>query len=138
MRYVLFLAAVACGTASTPSTPSSPAPGAAKQAPAGPRSDTDIAGLEKALADGAQLIDVRTEGEFAAGHVPGAVNVPLGFTLADPAIQALDDGAPVYVICQSGGRSARAADQLSAGGFAAVNITGGTGAWRSSGREIAK
>jgi rhodanese-related sulfurtransferase len=136
MRYVLFLVAVACGTATTPSAP--PAAATEAGAKAGQRSDTDVAGLEKALAEGAQLIDVRTEGEFATGHVPGAVNVPLGFGLDDPRIQSLDAEAPVYVICQSGGRSARAADQLVSGGFSAVNVKGGTGAWQASSREIAK
>ena len=137
MRYVLFLFAVACGAGGEPAR-SNPPPSAAAPAEAGTRSDTDIAGLRQALSEGAQLIDVRTPQEYAAGHVPGAVLVPLGFTLSDPAIQALDKDKPVYVICQSGGRSSRAADQLAAGGFHAINVKGGTGAWKASGHEIAR
>jgi rhodanese-related sulfurtransferase len=137
MRYVLFLLAVACGGGAEPAH-APRAPGVADAAEAGTRSDIDVTELEKVLASGAQLIDVRTPEEYAAGHVPGAVLVPLGFALDDPAIQALDKETPVYVICQSGGRSARASDQLAAGGFDAVNITGGTGAWKASGREIAQ
>ena len=133
MRYVLLLLAVACGAGTDAKGPASTAP-SAEGAQAGKRADTDIEGLEQAMAKGAQVIDVRTEGEFASGHVPGAVNVPLGFATSDPAIAALDTSAPVYVICQSGGRSARAADQLAAAGFTAVNVKGGTGAWKSSGR----
>jgi len=136
MRYVLFLVAVACGAgADTPAATDAPA---GEVVQAGKRSDIDIAGLEQAMEKGAQVIDVRTEGEFAAGHVPGAVNLPLGFPDAHPVIQGLDPEAPVYLICQSGGRSARAADQLSAAGFTAVNVKGGTGAWQSSGRAIEK
>ena len=73
-----------------------------------------------------QLIDVREPDEFAAGHAVGAINIPLGSVesaiLPDPA-------APVYVICQAGGRSARAAQALSRAGIAAVNVDGGTSAW---------
>ncbi|CAN5212779.1 hypothetical protein BH11ACT2_BH11ACT2_01740 [soil metagenome] len=73
-----------------------------------------------------QLIDVREPDEFEAGHAFGAINMPLGSVepagLPDPA-------APVYLICQAGGRSARAAQALSRVGVAAVNVEGGTSAW---------
>ncbi len=73
-----------------------------------------------------QLIDVRERDEFATVHAVGAINLPLSTvesaSLPDPA-------APVYVICQAGGRSARAAQALSAQGVDAVNVEGGTSAW---------
>lgn len=79
------------------------------------------------------LIDVREPDEFASGHVPGAQNVPLGQLESRLSEIPADDD--VYVICQSGGRSARAADFLATQGINAVNIEGGTSAWIGSGRE---
>jgi rhodanese-related sulfurtransferase len=76
------------------------------------------------------LIDVREPDEFAAAHAVGAVNVPL--RSVESAALA-DDGATVYVICQSGGRSARAVQALTARGIDAVNVAGGTSAWLQAG-----
>lgn len=81
----------------------------------------------------AAVLDVRSAEEFAAGHVPGAVNVPLEQVTADPGRYA---GQELYVICQSGGRSLKAAKALSAAGATAVSVSGGTGAWISSGRRV--
>lgn len=73
---------------------------------------------------GAVLIDVRTPGEFAEGHVPGAVNVPLGMiSEAEDVIPAVD--THVYVYCQSGGRSSMAASQLKKMGYTNVKNIGG-------------
>lgn len=60
----------------------------------------------------ALLVDVRTPQEFAAGHLAGAVNVPVeseGFAVA---VAELAAGAPVAVYCRSGNRSAQAAALL--------------------------
>ncbi|MGF2948948.1 rhodanese-like domain-containing protein [Microbacterium alcoholitolerans] len=81
------------------------------------------------------LIDVRERDEFAAGHVPGAVNVPLselGDRLGELPGEAFD------VICQAGGRSARAVQALEARGYDATNVDGGTGEWIASGRAVDK
>jgi rhodanese-related sulfurtransferase len=77
------------------------------------------------------VIDVREPDEYAGGHAPGAVNIPLG-QLEDrlSEIPATED---VYVICQSGRRSALATDALVARGFSATNIDGGTSAWIQAG-----
>ena len=79
------------------------------------------------------LIDVRERDEFAAGHVPGAVNLPMS-TLGDH----LDELPEVAfdVICQIGGRSARVVQALEARGFDATNVDGGTGEWAASGYPI--
>ncbi|QWT23964.1 rhodanese-like domain-containing protein [Subtercola sp. PAMC28395] len=77
---------------------------------------------------GATLIDVREPDEYAAVRVPGAINIPLG-TLADA---QLPEGE-VYVICQLGGRSAKATEYLSGAGVTATNIAGGTAAWVQAG-----
>jgi rhodanese-related sulfurtransferase len=75
------------------------------------------------------LIDVREPSEFAAGHVPGAVNLPLG-GLPGSAGQ-IERDARIIVICQSGHRSVRAAKRLLKAGFTDVrNVVGGTSAWQ--------
>ena len=81
----------------------------------------------------AAVLDVRSAEEFAAGHVPGAVNVPLEQVRADPGRYA---GQELYVICQSGGRSLKAATALNTAGATAVSVSGGTGGWMSSGRRV--
>jgi rhodanese-related sulfurtransferase len=78
----------------------------------------------------ATLIDVRELSEFAAGHVPGAINLPLG-GLPKSVVTRLDPDAEILVICQSGNRSARATKRLMKAGFTNVrNVWGGTSAWR--------
>jgi rhodanese-related sulfurtransferase len=57
------------------------------------------------VAGGARLIDVRTEAEFASGHVRGATNVPLD-RLGRLAAQLASEGKPLVVYCASGVRSA--------------------------------
>ena len=79
------------------------------------------------------LIDVREADEFAAGHVPGAVNLPMS-TIGDH-LDELPEGA-FDVICQIGGRSARVVQALEARGFDATNVEGGTGDWAAAGYPI--
>lgn len=79
------------------------------------------------LADGHVYVDVRTEPEFEAGHVPGALNVPLlnpgpGGMVANPEFlsvmqQAFGTGEKLVVGCKAGGRSKKAVDQLAQAGF---------------------
>ncbi|MDP3950003.1 rhodanese-like domain-containing protein [Microbacterium sp.] len=79
------------------------------------------------------LIDVRERDEFAAGHVPGAVNIPmseLGNRLEELPSEAFD------VICQVGGRSARVVQALEAQGHDATNVDGGTGEWIAAGHPV--
>ena len=79
------------------------------------------------------LIDVREAVEFAGGHVPGAVNLPLS-TLGNR-LDELPDGA-FDVICQAGVRSARAVEALEARGYDATNVDGGTGEWIAAGYPV--
>lgn len=81
----------------------------------------------------AVLLDVREDEEFAAGHAPGALHVPLGQL---PARVAELPDAPVHVLCRTGGRAAEAAQWLVDRGRAATVVEGGTRAWVESGRPL--
>lgn len=80
-----------------------------------------------------QLIDVRESAELASdGGVGGAVLAPLSNDVA--AAGLLNAQKPVFVMCRSGARSAKAAVLLEARGFADVRIVaGGMEAWKSAG-----
>lgn len=79
-----------------------------------------------------QFIDVRTPEEYAGGHAARAVNIPLD-TLTS-SLDKLEKNEPVYLICQTGNRSKKAAVMLKDAGFNNVlNITGGTVAWQAAG-----
>lgn len=83
------------------------------------------------------LLDVREDYEWAAGHAPGAKHIPLGELPTRVAELAdLPDGQPLYVICHTGVRSARAAAWLNATGWDAVNVAGGMDAWAYEGRPM--
>ena len=79
------------------------------------------------------LIDVREVDEFAAGHVPGAVNIPM--SVIGDRLQELPDGA-FDVICKAGGRSGRVVEALSARGYDATNVDGGTDEWIGAGYPV--
>jgi rhodanese-related sulfurtransferase len=92
---------------------------------------------EVAIADvppDAVLLDVREDDEWAAGRAPTAVHVPM--TQLAERLDDIPDGDPVYVICRSGGRSARATAYLNAQGWDTVNVIGGMGAWAKAGRPL--
>ncbi len=84
----------------------------------------DMAGYLAAVKDpkGAMLLDIREPAEFAAGHVPGAVNIPRGLlefqiykALGYP--NKVDTEKTIYVQCQTGGRATLATDDLKKIGF---------------------
>jgi rhodanese-related sulfurtransferase len=113
---------------------------------------------EKLMADGVPFVDVRTPEEFADGHVPGAINVPVslaqGTGMAPNAdfvkvmSAVFDKAAPLIVSCKAGGRSARATALLVQAGFQHVSdmSVGFEGSrdpfgralpgWRQEGRDI--
>jgi hydroxyacylglutathione hydrolase len=85
----------------------------------------------------ATVIDVREPEEFASGHVPGAINLPQ----ADLAtrLDELPRDRPVFVICQGGFRSLRAAQFLKQRGLSDVaSVKGGTEGWRAAGGEMTR
>ena len=82
-----------------------------------------------------QFIDVRTAQEFASGHAPRARNIPLD--RLENSLVTLRKDEPVYVICETGRRSAQASEILEKNGFSKiVNITGGTAQWKADGLPI--
>ena len=72
------------------------------------------------LAAGAMVIDVRSPGEFRSGHVPGAINIPLGELRESLPRRVKDKQQVLLVHCLSGGRSAIAQQQLKDMGYAKV------------------
>lgn len=78
------------------------------------------------------LLDCRELYEWVAGHVQGAVHVPVNAIMAG-AGQDLDKTKPIAVICRSGNRSELATMMLQARGFDATNVEGGMEAWASAG-----
>jgi len=90
--------------------------------------DVNGADARRLVQAGARLIDVRTPGEFAAGHLPGASNLPLQ-ELAGRLGELGAKDSPIVLYCRSGARSASAARSLKTAGFAAVRNLGGMGRW---------
>ncbi len=74
------------------------------------------------------LLDVREPEEWAAGHAPGALHVPLGELDPDRI-----GGGEVVAVCRSGNRSGRATEALAQAGVSVRNMTGGMQAWAEAG-----
>lgn len=99
--------------------------------------ETQLPDFATAHSQGAFTVDVRQPDEYAAGHVPGAVNIPLSQlgTRAE-SLHADSKGAPVYVICASGNRSKAGAALLVKGGLDARSVAGGTAGWAKAGHPV--
>jgi rhodanese-related sulfurtransferase len=82
----------------------------------------DGAAARALVAQGATLVDVRSDGEWAAGHVEGAVHVPIDSLEAR--LPEIPRDRPVIVHCASGVRSARAAQLLRSAGYDARDLGG--------------
>jgi rhodanese-related sulfurtransferase len=96
-----------------------------------------LLGLEKTdyaqlVADGAIILDVRTKGEYNAGHIRGSVNIPLD-KLSDNLGKFKQREKTIITCCASGARSASAKNFLKAKGYS--NVYNG-GAWPSLNRKI--
>ncbi|HVV29604.1 MAG TPA: rhodanese-like domain-containing protein [Mycobacteriales bacterium] len=83
---------------------------------------------------GSFLLDVREDDEWAAGHAPQAVHIPLGELVAR--IDEVPRDRQVVAVCHSGGRSARATAFLCSQGVDAVNFAGGMLAWAAAGAPM--
>lgn len=96
--------------------------------------EVSIDDLEQAIASGAHVVDVREVEEFESGHVPNAHLIPLN-TVPDR-VAEIPSGETVWLICQGGVRSMKAANYLEAQGFDVVSVAGGTGSWISAGKAV--
>ncbi|WNZ07664.1 rhodanese-like domain-containing protein [Streptomyces sp. 11x1] len=83
------------------------------------------------------VIDVRTPAEYASGHLPGALNIPLDHVRrALPEIRHAAERGDVLVVCASGARSENACKLLAEQGVTTATLVGGTGAWAAEGHDL--
>lgn len=78
--------------------------------------------------EGVTILDVRERDEFADGHIPSAINLPL--SELENRLNELNKDLLYYVICHSGRRSENACAFLSHRGFNVVNVIGGMSSWK--------
>ena len=84
----------------------------------------------------ASVIDVSEPGEFAAGHIVGSRNIPIGRLEVAPELPK-NKTLPIVLVCATGKRAAKAAKALEAKGYAkAVVLAGGLAAWRAASMPI--
>jgi rhodanese-related sulfurtransferase len=103
--------------------------------PREPFTRLNVQEAKEKVEDGAQIIDVRTPGEYAGGHAPGAINIPHMSILAQKDKLATDK--ELVFICQVGQRSALACEFAAAAGFKDLfNVEGGTDAWIKAGFPV--
>jgi rhodanese-related sulfurtransferase len=89
---------------------------------------------QKLIEDGAQLVDVRVDHEWEAGHIAGARHLPLA-ELAERTGE-LDRERPVVLYCRGGTRSTMATDALAAAGFDAAKLSEGVVGWDEQGLPL--
>ena len=78
-----------------------------------------------------QLIDVRTANEFTSGHIKNAKNIDFFSSGFNKQLDELDKENPIYVYCQKGSRSNKAANQLAKMGFTEIyDLKGGFSNWK--------
>lgn len=95
--------------------------------------DTPQTSIDQLPAD-AVVLDVREDDEWQAGRIDGVKHIPLAEV--PQRFNELPEADTVYVVCRSGGRSARATDWLNENGVNAVNVEGGMKAWESAGKPM--
>lgn len=91
----------------------------------------EVAVAREMWAAGDQIVDVRLPEEFARGHIPGAVNVPV-----DRIPGHEFPAGPIITVCSMGNRSWRAAQLLAAAGREALSLQGGTKGWAAAGLPL--
>jgi hydroxyacylglutathione hydrolase len=94
----------------------------------------DAAGARRALLDGAAALDVREPDEYAAGHIDGALHIPLGDL--ERRTREVPRDRPILAYCGAGERASTAVSLLERAGHAAMNLNGGIDAWRGAGLPI--
>ena len=85
------------------------------------------------------LLDVRTAGEFAEGHIEGATNFSITGTDFQEYCESLDKSKTYVVYCRSGGRSEKAKQMMNASEIKVVyNVLGGITSWERNGNKVVK
>lgn len=109
---------------------------AAGERPLGTVPQITVHDLKQSLAhDAVTLVDVRNDGEWAGGHIDGAIHISLG-TLGDR-VSEVPTNKPIVVQCAAGARSSIAASVLKARGVDnVINLVGGMGEWRKAGLSV--
>ncbi len=101
------------------------------------KSSSTFANITTELEQGAQLIDVRTPGEYAAGHFAGATNFDSVKIDAGTYPDAPKD-TKIYVYCRTGRRATEATSKLKAAGFTDVTSLGGLSDVEALGGKLIK
>jgi len=128
--HTLWLLLVVGGCSKSEKAAPAPASKETPSAPAAPSAKaTDPEAAKKMISSGAVVIDVRTTGEFAEGHLPQAVNIPIedwGTRMAEvEKVAGTDKAKPIVVYCASGQRAGKAKSQLATAGY--TNVVNGGG-----------
>jgi phage shock protein E len=143
MKHVIVLLAafiaIQASVAAQDSIPALPSKPEAKAKGKGSR-DADVAEWEKLRSNTNNVVlDVRTEAEFASGHIPGAVHIDIRSKDFAETVGKLDKSKTYLVHCASGARSAKACKQMQNQGFKeTVNLLGGIVAWEEAGNKSVK
>ena len=91
----------------------------------------------KSAEAGVVLLDVRTAGEFAAGHIEGAINIDVEGMTFEGEIKNLDPTQTYAIYCQSGRRSRIAVETMNEGGFTKLfNLDQGIASWTDAGLPV--
>jgi phage shock protein E len=91
----------------------------------------------KAKEAGVVLLDVRSAGEFYAGHIEGAINIDVEGMTFEGDIASLDKTKTYAIYCQSGRRSRIAVDTMNKAGFTKLfNLDQGIGSWQAAGLPV--
>ena len=116
----LFLAGCATGTVDGPDAAGSPS---------WVRIDQETAREMMEAEDGHVIVDVRRQDEYDAGHIPGAILIPVESIAAEPPEELPDRGQIILIYCRSGNRSRQAAQKLADMGYENVYEFGGILDW---------
>jgi len=103
--------------------------------------ETNVADVKRRMQSGERflLVDVREDGEWAKGHLPGAVHMGRGVIERDIEVKVPDSGAKMILYCGGGFRSALVADNLQKMGYRNVeSMDGGWRGWNEAGLPTEK
>ena len=122
---VLTLGLCGCGSAQSSETNG----GKEQSMAAFQRVTSDEAAKMMAAEQGYLIVDVRTSGEFAGGHIPHAINIPNESINTTPPKELPDKAQKIFVYCRSGARSQQAAQKLANMGYTNIVEMGGIKDW---------